>query len=456
MRYAAARAAPRAGPAHASRRGRWGRSSQGSSSEVLTSHAFAGMVQHVLVVQVTYQRYGATGVTGPPLTETTSLLAPRTCSTLPSMGTPVIVEAVRTPIGKRNGWLAGLHPARSSASRRPRCSRRAGIDSDVVEQVVGGCVTQAGEQSNDIVRRAWLHAGLPQRPPATTIDGQCGSAQQANHFIADLIAAGAIDAGIACGVEHDVARAARRQRPPGPGDPRPDDWDDRPAEPVRPAPTGSPAHRGISREDLDAFGLASQRKAARRGRRGPLHPRDRRRSTHRCSTRTASRPARPARDDRPGPARDHRRGPRRARSRAARGGLHTAGTSSQISDGASAVLLMDEERARDARPHAARPDRRARRWSAPTPTTTSTARSRRPEQVLARTGMSIADIDLFEVNEAFASVVLSWAQVHKRRHGQGQRQRRRDRPRPPGRLDRHPAASRPRCTSSSAATPRPR
>ncbi|HEY3552650.1 MAG TPA: steroid 3-ketoacyl-CoA thiolase, partial [Solirubrobacterales bacterium] len=117
------------------------------------------------------------------------------------MAEAVLVEAVRTPIGKRGGWLAGLHPARSLGHVQREVIARAGIDPALVEQVVGGCVTQAGEQGSNITRYAWLASGLPQTAGVTTVDCQCGSAQQANHFIAGLIAADAIDIGIACGVE---------------------------------------------------------------------------------------------------------------------------------------------------------------------------------------------------------------------------------------------------------------
>src|SRR4029079_1635319 len=99
------------------------------------------------------------------------------------MGTPVIVEAIRTPIGKRSGWLAGLHPAELLGAALRGRVERAGIDAAGVEQVIGGCVTQAGAQSNNVTRTAWLHAGLPWQVGATTIDCQCGSAQQANHLI---------------------------------------------------------------------------------------------------------------------------------------------------------------------------------------------------------------------------------------------------------------------------------
>ena len=113
----------------------------------------------------------------------------------------VIVEATRTPIGKRNGALAGLHATKLLGAAQAEVVKRSGIAPDTVEQVIGGCVTQAGEQSSNVTRGAWLAAGLPQGTGATTVDCQCGSAQQANHLIAGLIAAGAIDVGVACGVE---------------------------------------------------------------------------------------------------------------------------------------------------------------------------------------------------------------------------------------------------------------
>ena len=117
------------------------------------------------------------------------------------MGNPVIVEATRSPIGKRAGWLSGLHATELLGSVQKALVDKAGIDAGDVEQLIGGCVTQYAEQSNNITRTAWLTLGLPEQVGATTIDCQCGSGQQANHLIAGLIAAGAIDIGIACGIE---------------------------------------------------------------------------------------------------------------------------------------------------------------------------------------------------------------------------------------------------------------
>src|SRR5882724_2935100 len=117
------------------------------------------------------------------------------------MGTPVIVEAVRTPQGKRNGWLAGLKAQAVLAHVQRAVVERAGIDPAEVEQVFAGCVTQAGEQGGHVGRFAWLYAGLPWQTGVTTVDSQCGSAQQSVHLAAALIQAGVVDVAIGCGVE---------------------------------------------------------------------------------------------------------------------------------------------------------------------------------------------------------------------------------------------------------------
>src|SRR2546428_4812711 len=141
----------------------------------------------------------------------------------------VIIEAVRTPIGKRNGKLAGLHPVQLLAHAQTEVIKRAGIEPEIVEQIVGGCVTQAGEQAANVARNAWLSTGLPYTVAATTIDSQCGSSQQANHMVAGLIAAGALATGGARGgggksgggggadVFHGGGRPPPRGRPGGPG-----------------------------------------------------------------------------------------------------------------------------------------------------------------------------------------------------------------------------------------------
>jgi acetyl-CoA C-acetyltransferase len=179
------------------------------------------------------------------------------------MPEPVIVAAARTPIGKRNGWLAGLHPAQLLGHVQTEVVRRAGIDPADVEQIIAGCVTQAGEQAGNVARNAWLGAKQPYQVAATTVDCQCGSSQQANHMIAGLISTGAIDIGIACGVEAMSRVGLGANVINGPGYYQPPEW-----------PWDSPdnqfvaaeriAHnRGITRAEVDALALASQQHAAR-------------------------------------------------------------------------------------------------------------------------------------------------------------------------------------------------
>jgi acetyl-CoA C-acetyltransferase len=325
------------------------------------------------------------------------------------MGEPVIVEAVRTPLGRRRGWLAGLHAGELLGAALQAVVDRSGIDAALVDQVIGGCVTQAGEQSNDMVRRAWLHAGLPQRTGATTVDAQCGSAQHATHLVAGLIASGAIDTGISCGIESMSRIPLGANVAPGTGDPRPASWSiDMPNQ--FDAADRIARNRGFSREQIDAFGLASQQKARVAVDEGRFK-------------REIAAVEAPVLDESGTPTGETRlvevdQGLRDTTAEGLAGlrpvldgGLHTAGTSSQISDGASALLLMDEDKARalgliprarivaqclvgaDPYYHLDGPVD-ATRW------------------LLERSRMSIGDIDLFEVNEAFAAVVMSWASVH--------------------------------------------
>ncbi len=179
------------------------------------------------------------------------------------MGVPVIAEAVRTPIGKRGGLLAGLHAAELLGVAQLALLDRAGIDPALVEQLIGGCVTQAGEQSNNVTRTAWLHAGLPETAGATTIDAQCGSAQQATHLIAGLIATGAIDVGVACGVEAMSRVPLGSNRTEGLGSPRPSSWSiDLPNQ--YGAAERIAVRRGLTRADVDAFGASFSTESGRR------------------------------------------------------------------------------------------------------------------------------------------------------------------------------------------------
>jgi len=318
------------------------------------------------------------------------------------MGTAVIVEAVRTPVGKRGGVLSGVHAAEILGGAQTALIDRAGIAPAVVEQVAGGCVTQAGEQSNNITRTAWLHAGLPHGTGCQTLDAQCGSAQQAAHLVAGLIAADAIGVGIACGVEAmsrvPLGTAARADA----GSPRPASWSiDMPSQYV--AAERIAQRRGLSRADTDAFGLRSQTRAQAAWAEG--------RFDHEVVPVKA--PGHNGTDvvDRDEGLRETSLEALARLKPVVEGGLHTAGSSSQISDGAAAVLLADADRARQL---GLRPRARilAQCLIGAEPYYHLDGPVQATERVLARAGMAIGDIDLFEVNEAFASIVLSWLAVH--------------------------------------------
>lgn len=325
------------------------------------------------------------------------------------MGRPVIVEAVRTPQGKRGGWLSGLHAAEVLGTAQSTAIERSGLAPGAVEQVIGGCVTQAGEQSNSVTRNAWLHAGLPETTGCTTVDSQCGSAQQAVHLVAGLISAGAVQVGLACGVEAMSRVPLGSNIGTGVGTPRPEDWEiDLPNQYL--AAERIAGRRGLSRTDLDRFGVLSQDNAQRAWDEGRFDREvvpvsapelDNGAPTGRAQLVTRDQGLRPSDTTTVAklkPVLDN--------------GLHTAATSSQISDGASAVLLMDEERARA---EGLRP--RARIISqclvGAEPHYHLDGPVRSTQKVLDTSGMKIGDIDLFEVNEAFASVVLSWSAVHR-------------------------------------------
>ncbi len=324
------------------------------------------------------------------------------------MAQPVIVEAVRTPIGKRNGWMAGFHAAELLGNAQVELVKRAGIDPGDVEQIVGGCVTQAGEQASNVTRTAWLNQGLPYEVAATTVDCQCGSAQQANNFVANLISADAIDVGIACGVEAMSRVGLGANAFNGPGKSRPEGfpWD-------MPDQFGAAERIAqkyeITRDDVDWLGFESQRKAAVAVAEGRF---DREIAPLEAPVLGAEGPT----GEKTLITKDQ--GPRDTTREGLAGlkpvlpdGMHTAGNSSQISDGAAAVLWMSEGRAGEAglRPRA-RIVAQTLVGSDPYyhldgPIAATTA-------VLRKAGMTMSDIDIFEVNEAFASVVMSWGKVH--------------------------------------------
>ena len=324
------------------------------------------------------------------------------------MSQPVIVEAVRSPIGKRNGWLSGFHAAVLLGTVQTELVKRAGIDPGEVEQVVGGCVTQAGEQASNVTRTAWLSQGLPYEVAATTVDCQCGSSQQANNFVANLVGAGAIDVGIACGIEAMSRVGLGMNAINGPGSSKPDEfpWD-------MPDQFGA-AERiaqkyGISRQDVDWLGLESQRKAAVAVAEGRF---DREIVPIEAPVMGPDGPT----EERALVTKDQ--GPRDTTAEGLAGlkpvlpdGIHTAGNSSQISDGAAAVLWMSEERAKAA---GLRPRARivAQVLVGSDPYYHLDGPIAATAKVLDKAGMTMGDIDIFEVNEAFASVVLSWGKVH--------------------------------------------
>ncbi len=325
------------------------------------------------------------------------------------MGNPVIVEAVRTPLGKRKGWLAGLHPADLLGASMTEVLRRAGVDPDVVGQVIGGCVTQAGEQSNNMVRRAWMHAGLPNHIASTVIDAQCSSAQQATHLINSMIISGAIKAGVACGVESMSRVGLGANVPPGTGDPRPSSWSiDLPDQ-----FTGADRivrDRGFTRAQVDEFGLWSQTKARTAvdegrfereifGVEAPILGEDGA-PTGQTQLVTTDQGLRDTTLE----------GLAKLKP-VIEGGIHTAGTSSQISDGSSALLLMDSDLASSL---GLKPRARivASCLVGADPYYHLDGPVQATERVLADAGMTIADLDICEVNEAFAGVVMSWAKVH--------------------------------------------
>ncbi|TCP45750.1 acetyl-CoA C-acetyltransferase [Tamaricihabitans halophyticus] len=315
------------------------------------------------------------------------------------MPAPVIVDAARTPYGKRGGVLASWHPAELLGLAQADLCKRAGIDPAEIGEIIGGCVTQAGEQAGHIVRTAWLHAGLPEETGATTIDAQCGSAQQSVHLVAAQIAAGAIDAGLACGVEAMSRVPLRANIGEGIGSPRPDSWAiDLPAQ--YEAADRIARRRGFTRAEIDAFGLRSQQRARAAWDAGRLDRQILPVPTADGGTMTVD------------------EGLRETSMSALAGlrpilgdGLHTAGTASQISDGASAALLVEEGRARAI---GLRPRARilAHCLVGAEPRYLLDGPVRAAERLLDRTGTTIADFDLFEVNEAFAAVPMSFARAH--------------------------------------------
>ena len=310
----------------------------------------------------------------------------------------VIVEAVRTPVGRRNGALKDVHPVVLAAMTLRELTGRAGLDPKLVEDVVFGCVSQVGEQSLNIARNAVLQAGFPIEVPATTVDRQCGSGQQAIHFAANLIASGDCDITIGAGVE-SMSRLPIGSSTATGGHPFPQSLLER--YPM--------VHQGISaemiadqwnisREELDQYGLRSHTRAAAAQDAGYFD--------REVMPTALADGSLVTRDE--GIRRDttlERLASLQPSFKA--DGKITAGSSSQISDGAAAVLLMTPEKAAEL---GLRPRARivARKVVGVDPVTMLTGPIPATKAVLAKVGLTMDDIDLVEINEAFASVVLAW------------------------------------------------
>ncbi len=321
----------------------------------------------------------------------------------------VIVEALRTPIARGKvgkGWLSAVHPATLLGTVQRGVVERAGLGLSDVEQIIGGCVTQAGEQSNNIARYAWLAMGGDYTVAGTTVDAQCGSGQQANHLARALVQAGSIDIGMGCGVEvmSHVGLGANVLN--GPGFFQPEDWPWDSSPDQFQAAERIAKKRGITRQDCDEFGLWSQQKAKKAQDEGrfekeilpfdaPALGED---GSPSGQTETISQDQGIRESTLEGLA---------ALNAVVEDGVHTAGSSSQISDGAAAVLWMTADKAKEL---GLKP--RARilydvvvgtdpyyLLDGPVDAT---------NKILAKSGMSLSDIDLYEINEAFATVVLSW------------------------------------------------
>jgi acetyl-CoA acetyltransferase family protein len=318
------------------------------------------------------------------------------------MPNAVIVDAVRTPVGRRNGKLSGWHPVDLAAAPLKALIERTDLDPALVEDVVMGCTMTVGEQAMNIGRNAVLAAGFPDTVPGTTVDRQCGSAQQAIHFAAQAVMAGAMDIVIGAGVESMSRVPIGSTTDPGPGE----------AYGPTVAARYESIHQGLSaeeiarrwsigRDDMDAFALESHRRAAA--------AQDEGRFAGELVTLAS-----------PGPDGDTTMGAdegvRRDTSLDKLGalipafsehGLVTAGTSSQISDGAAAVLVMSEERAESL---GLRPRARFHTFAvaANDPVIMLTAPIPATRLVLEKAKLRLEDMDVVEINEAFASVVLAW------------------------------------------------
>ncbi len=322
----------------------------------------------------------------------------------------VIVDAVRSPVGRRNGGLSTLHPAELLSKVQAALFERTGVDPNEVGQVVTGCVSQVGEQAFNIGRTAWLSAGLPMGVANTTVDAQCGSSQQATNMASALVKAGVVDVAVACGVEvmSRIPIGVGGAKQLGLGVPIPKPY----FEQYEMTSQFEGAERiaekwGITRDDTDAFGLRSQQLAAQAW------------AEDRFATQIVPVEA-PDVDEEGNPTgtthtvtndeglrESTLEGLAKLKPVAREDGVHTAGSASQISDGAAAVLLMTAAKAESLglTPLAKITDT----CNVGTdPVLMLTGPIDATQHLLERNDMTMADIDLVEINEAFASVVLAW------------------------------------------------
>ena len=320
----------------------------------------------------------------------------------------VIVEAVRSPLGKRNGGLSTMHPADLLGAVQVAALERSGVDPSAIGQVVGGCVGQIGPQTFNIARTAWLSAGLPMEVAATTVDAQCGSSQQASNLAVALVKGGVVDAAMSCGVEmmSKIPLGATVSK-----------------ELDRPLAKSYFAHYeatsqfeaaeriadkwGVTRADCDAFGLQSQQRAAQAWAEGRFE-----REVLGIDAPDLGDDGKPSgtthhvgRDE--GLRESSLEGLAKLKAVGRENGVHTAGSSSQISDGAAAVILMTAARSRELglKPRARILDQCL---VGVDPVLMLTGPIDATRKLFARTGLTMADIDTVEINEAFASVVLAW------------------------------------------------
>jgi acetyl-CoA acyltransferase len=317
----------------------------------------------------------------------------------------VIVDAIRTPGGKRNGNFQEWHPAALAAHVLKALEERNDLDPSMVDDVVMGCVMQVGEQSLNIGRNAVLAAGWPESVPATTIDRQCGSSQQAMHFGAQGVMAGAYDVVVAAGVEVMTRTPMGASIVQGMGFPFPQDQLDRYADTGLP-PQGIGAEMiadeyGFSRTDLDGLGAQSQQRAA--------IARDEGRFENEIIPVTIKLDGETKVITKDEGIREGTTVETLAKLKPAfkEDGVVTAANSSQISDGASAVLIMSKEKAEEL---GMKPRARFHSFAVAGADPVTMLKGPIPvtKKILEKSGLSIDDIDLFEVNEAFASVVLAW------------------------------------------------